>query len=68
MSHAIRRPSPAAQDPTLRRACIGILGLFPMITATLMQVVESLPVAAVIAGMGAVTIMALLPRPSRRRA
>lgn len=51
----------------LTRLCIGILGLFPMVTAALMTVVCSLPIAMVIAGAGAVTFMSLLPRGDGRR-
>ena len=55
------------QDPMLTRLCIGILGLFPMVTATLMSVVCSLQIAVIIAGAGAVTFMSLLPRGEGRR-
>jgi hypothetical protein len=51
----------------LVRLCIGILGLFPMVTAALMAVVCSLQIAAIIAGVGAVTFMSLLPRGDGRR-
>lgn len=51
----------------LTRLCIGILGLFPMVTAALMSVVYSLPIAAIIAGAGAVTFMSFLPRGGGRR-
>ena len=46
----------------LNRLCIGLLGMFPMVTAALMTVVGSLPIAAVITAMGAVTFMSFLPR------
>jgi len=51
----------------LTRLCIGILSLFPMVTAALMTVVYSLPIAAIIAGVVAVTFMSLLPRGDGRR-
>ena len=54
------------QDVTLTRACIGILGLFPMIVAVLTPVLGSIPIAMVVAGAGAVTFMAMLPRRNRR--
>ena len=51
----------------LTRLVIGILGLFPVVTAALMAVVYSLPIAAIMAGVGAVTFMSFLPRGSGRK-
>jgi len=59
--HFVRRTQPA-RNPTLTRFCIGVLGLFPMVTGVLMTVVHNRPIAIVMAGLGAVTIMSLLPR------
>jgi len=67
MPHALHRPRANRQDPMLTRLCVGILGLFPMVTATLMAVVCSLPIAMIMAGVGAVTFMSFLPRGERRR-
>jgi hypothetical protein len=54
-----------SQDVSLTRACIGVLGLFPMITAVLVPALGSVAIAIVVAAIGAVTFMAMLPR--RRR-
>lgn len=55
------------QNPLLTRLCVGILGLFPMVTTALMAVVHSLSIAAIMAGVGAVTIMSFLPNGDGRR-
>lgn len=67
MPQAIHRTRANRQDPMLTRLCIGILGLFPMVTAALMAVVCSLPIAVIMAGVGAVTLMSFLPRGNSRR-
>ncbi|MDB5673071.1 MAG: hypothetical protein JWM65_53 [Sphingomonas bacterium] len=63
----VRRARRVRESSLLTRLCIGILGLFPMVTAALMPLVHNLTVAAVMAGVGAVTFMSLLPRGDRRR-
>lgn len=71
MLHTSRRSARNAgsvrQNPVLTRICIGVLGLLPVVTAALMTLVSSLPIAAVVAGLGAVTFMSLLPRGEGRR-
>jgi hypothetical protein len=54
-----------AHNPTLSRVCMGVIGLFPMITALLTPVMGSTPAAIVVAAIGGVTTMALLPRHGR---
>ena len=61
-----RRSRRAGKTSLLTRLCIGIVGLFPMVTAAIMPLVHNLTIAAVIAGIGAVTFMSLLPREERR--
>lgn len=51
----------------ITRLCIGILGLFPMVTAAFMAAVHSILVALMLAGVGAATFMSLLPSGDRRR-
>jgi hypothetical protein len=65
--HPTRRTRRVRENSLLTRLCIGILGLFPMVTAALIPVVHNLAVAAMIAGVGAVTFMSLLPRGDRRQ-
>lgn len=60
----VRYDRPTPSDPKVR-TYIGILGLFPMVTATVMAAVQNLTIAAVIAGLGAVTCLSLLPRGYR---
>jgi len=61
-SHHLAQPAHLARNHTLTRFCIGVLGLFSMVTGVLMTVVHSLPIGVVIATLGAATIMSLLPR------
>jgi len=65
--HRARRARPDRGNSLLTRLCVGILGLFRMVTAALMPVVRNLTIAAVIAGLGAVTFMSILPRGDGRR-
>lgn len=65
--HFGQQPHSATHNPMLVRLCIGVLGLFPIVTLALMAVVYSLPIAIVMAGVGAVTVMSLLPRGDGRR-
>jgi hypothetical protein len=53
-------------DSAAARACLGVIGLFPMITGSLVSVFESTPAAIVVAAIGGVVSMALMPRPVRR--
>lgn len=71
MLHAIFPISPRKsyrlRNVSLSRACIGVLGLFPMITASLVPIVGSLAIAAVVAALGAATFLALFPRGGQSR-
>ena len=61
----IQTRAAVSKDVSLTRACVGVLGLFPVITAVLVPALGSVAIAIVVAALGAVTFMAMLPR--RRR-
>ncbi len=58
-----KRPSAwAGEDRTTVWLCLGLLGLIPILTAALSELVGSVAVAIAISGVFSVTLMGIMPR------